>query len=62
MELTVDVDASIYQSLERRAEENEFESTAEYCETILSLVVEELDGDVRSEDVERRLEDLGYLN
>lgn len=62
MELTVDVDAAIHDSLTRRAEKNGFESTEAYCETILELVVEELEGDQRSEQVEQRLEDLGYLS
>lgn len=62
MELTVDVDESVYDSLEQRAENHGFESTEAYCETILGLVIEELDGDQRTDEVEKRLEDLGYLN
>lgn len=62
MELTVNVDDSVHEALSRRAEQNGFESTGTYCETVLELVVEELEENRRSKEVEERLEDLGYLS
>jgi hypothetical protein len=64
MELTLEIDDEIYRTLERRAEENGFESTEAYCRTILSTVVEELEkeGTEAGDEVEERLEDLGYLS
>lgn len=62
MELTLDLDDELYGTLERRAGANGFESTEEYARTILRTVVEELEEDVAGEDVEDRLEDLGYLS
>ena len=62
MELTLDLDDDLYGTLERRAENNGFESTEEYSRTILRTVVEELEADASDDEVEERLEDLGYLS
>jgi len=66
MEISLEIDDSLHRVLERRAEENGFDSTEEYCRTILSTVVEELEkGDTETDagdEVEERLEDLGYLS
>lgn len=62
MELSLDLDDDLYGVLERRAENNGFESTEEYSRTILRTVVEELEADASDDAVEERLEDLGYLS
>jgi plasmid stability protein len=62
MQLTLELDEDLHGSLERRAETHGFESTEEYCRTILQAVVEELEGDATDDEVEERLEDLGYLS
>ncbi|WP_178917749.1 hypothetical protein [Natronomonas gomsonensis] len=63
MELTLDVDDDTGAVLERRADEHGFDSIEEYAETVLSLVMNELENDTkRNEEVESRLEDLGYLS
>lgn len=61
MELRVDVDDAVYETLERRADEHGFESTEAYCRTVIELLIEELEGGTRDGEVEQRLEDLGYL-
>ena len=62
MELALDLEDDLYETLERRAEANGFESIEEYSRTILRTVVEELEADSTDDAVEERLEDLGYLN
>jgi len=62
MDLTLDLEDDLYAALERRAENNGFESTEEYTCTVLRTVIEELEDDVTSDDVEERLEDVGYLS
>jgi hypothetical protein len=64
MKLNLEINDDLSRVLERRAEENGFESTEAYCRTILSTVVEELEkeGTETDEAVEERLEDLGYLS
>jgi len=64
MEISVELDEETYRILERRAEENHFESTGEYCQRVLEILSEELEQDRFSDEdeVEQRLEDLGYLN
>lgn len=62
MELTLDLEEDLHETLKRRAQNNGFESTEEYAQTILRTVVEELESDATNEDVEARLEDLGYLS
>lgn len=58
MELTIDED--LYERLSTRAKRNGFESTEMYAETILTIVLDELE-DQRTDEVQDRLEDLGYL-
>jgi len=58
MELSIDRD--LYERLEQRAEETGFQSAEDYSVLVLRTVVEELDNE-REDDVEERLEDLGYL-
>lgn len=62
MELTLELDDDLYRTLERRAQDNGFESIEEYSGTILRTVVEELEEDATNDGVEERLEDLGYLS
>lgn len=62
MELVIDLDEETYETLERRAETNEFESPEEYSRVVLRTVMEELEENTESDDVEQRLEDLGYLS
>lgn len=63
MELTVDVDEDVYETIEQRARTNDFESPEEYCSVVIYEVIEELvDESDDSDAVEDRLEDLGYLS
>jgi predicted CopG family antitoxin len=64
MTKTIDIDDDLYERLQRRALDNEFDSTKEYCQTVLEIVVDELESDAEDAqaEVEDRLEDLGYLN
>lgn len=62
MDLALELDDDVYERLERRAQDNGFESTEEYCRTILRTVLEELEEERTADEVEQRLEDLGYLN
>lgn len=62
MDLALELDDDVYERLERRAKNNGFESTEEYCRTILRTVIEELEEERTADEVEERLEDLGYLN
>lgn len=62
MELTLDLDDDLYGTLERRARDNGFESAEAYSRTILRAVVEELEDHATDDDIEDRLEDLGYLS
>ena len=62
MELTLDLDDDLYGTLERRAQNNGFESTEEYARTVLGTVMDELEADASDDKVEERLEDLGYLS
>jgi len=63
MELSLEINDDLGGVLERRAEKNGFQSTEEYCCTILQTVVEELEEDADApNEVEERLEDLGYLS
>lgn len=64
MELNLDVD--VRNRLSSRADRQGFDSTEAYAETILTVVIEELEGERRadsdqSDEVKDRLEDLGYL-
>lgn len=62
MGIHLEIDEELLGRLERRAENNGFESTEAYCRTILRTVVEELEKEGTEDEVEERLEDLGYLN
>ena len=63
MDVTVDLDEEVFLVLQRRAEKNGFDSTAEYCEAALGILASELEPEGEpDDDVEERLEDLGYLN
>jgi len=61
MELTLEIEDSLYDGLSRRADEQGFESTEAYCAVILETVLTELEGEQRTKSVEQHLEDLGYL-
>ena len=62
MKLNIELDDDLYAALETRAKNNEFDSTEEYCRTVLEIVIGELEQESTSDEVEDRLEDLGYLN
>lgn len=62
MELALELDDDVYERLQRRAQNNGFESTEAYCRTVLRTVLEELEAEATDDEVEQRLEDLGYLN
>ncbi|QSW97915.1 hypothetical protein [Haloterrigena alkaliphila] len=65
---TISVPASVYERVERRLERSEFETADEYAtfvlEEVLARVEDETDeaaSSVDQEEVETRLEALGYL-
>lgn len=58
--MKIQLDRDTRERLARRAEQNEFDSTEKYIETILQVVVEELENQ-HTDTVQQRLEDLGYL-
>lgn len=60
MELTLDLDEEVYDSLEKRANRHDFTSPEDYAAAIVTTVLEELECD-DPEEVRDRLEDLGYL-
>lgn len=62
MDLTLELDEDLHRTLERRAEANGFESTEAYARTVLRTVMEELEDGAADDEVEERLEDLGYLS
>jgi len=62
MQLDLELDDDLYAALDTRAKNNNFESTEEYCRTVLEIVIDELEQEPTSNEVEDRLEDLGYLN
>ena len=64
MSRTIELDDDLYARLDGRATNNGFESTEAYCQMVLRTVVEELEegGKAMDQDVENRLEDLGYLS
>ena len=60
----VSIPSDLYETFERRAASNGFDSTKEYIEYILYVVayqVEDEDNADSSEDIRSRLESLGYL-
>lgn len=66
MDLVLDVDDDLYERLARRAESQGFESPEDYAHTVLDTVLDELESGERratatDDDVQERLEDLGYL-
>ena len=63
MSQTIELDNNLYARLDERATNNGFESTEAYCQMVLQTVLEEIEdeGTAMDEDVEDRLEDLGYL-
>lgn len=68
MPLSLELDDSVRQQLERRAERSEFDSLEEYIAFVLRQVatpepeIESVDVDIdREDEVRNRLESLGYL-
>jgi hypothetical protein len=59
--MQLDIDKQLHQRLSERAEKMGFDSTEEYCVTILEIVIDELEEENAHDDVQSRLEDLGYL-
>jgi len=62
MELVLELDDEIYETLRQRAQNNGFDSPEEYSQTVLRTVMEELEHETAHDEVESRLEDLGYLS
>lgn len=66
--MQLDIDDELYERLRKRAERQGFASAEEYSIIILETVLDELeniedDNDIGSNnDVQSRLEDLGYLD
>jgi hypothetical protein len=59
--MQLDIDKQLHQRLSERAEKMGFDSTEEYCVTILETVINELEEENANNEVQSRLEDLGYL-
>ena len=59
--MQLDIDDQLYDSLSQRAQEKGFDSAEEYSIVILKTVIDELDSQASNEDVQTRLQDLGYL-
>ncbi|WP_237560508.1 hypothetical protein [Halapricum salinum] len=58
--MNIEIDDTLYERIDDRAARKEFESADEYAETILRIVLDELE-DEPDRDVQDRLEDLGYM-
>ncbi|PSP77576.1 hypothetical protein BRC88_13040 [Halobacteriales archaeon QS_4_69_225] len=59
--MQLDIDKQLQQRLSERAEKMGFDSTEKYCVIILETVIDELEEEDAADDVQDRLEDLGYL-
>ncbi|KAA9406597.1 hypothetical protein ACNO8S_10260 [Haloarcula sp. KBTZ06] len=60
--MEIDVDSDLREKLSARAKRYGFDSGEEYASTILHIVISELEGtEAEDDDLEDRLEDLGYL-
>ena len=59
--MQLDIDEQLRNKLSKRADKVGFDSTEEYCVTVLETVINELESENADNDVEKRLEDLGYL-
>jgi PHD/YefM family antitoxin component YafN of YafNO toxin-antitoxin module len=59
--MELDVSDELYRQLSQRAEQKGFDSAEEYSIVIIQTVLEELEDSGASDEVESRLEDLGYL-
>lgn len=59
--MQLDVDDQLYDSLSQRAREKGFDSAEEYSIVVLETVIDELESQNPEEEVQNRLQDLGYL-
>lgn len=59
--MDLDIDDELYERLSRRADEKGFESPEDYSITIIKTVLDELEKTDTDDQVQNRLEDLGYL-
>jgi len=59
--MEVEIDDELGNRLSNRADQHGFSSTEEYINTILEVVVDELEDGSNDGHVRDRLEDLGYL-
>ena len=59
--MQLDIDKQLHRRLSERAEKMGFDSTEEYCLTVLETVMNELEDSDADAGVQNRLEDLGYL-
>jgi hypothetical protein len=59
--MQLDIDEQLQERLANRADKMGFDSTEEYCMTVLETVMNELENGDTDAEVQNRLEDLGYL-
>ncbi|MXR19085.1 hypothetical protein [Halobacterium bonnevillei] len=59
--MQLDIDDQLHERLSQRAKEKGFDSAEEYSVVILQNVIDELEAQTSSEEMENRLQDLGYL-
>jgi len=59
--MELDINKQLNAKLSNRADKMGFESTEEYCIMILETVINELEEENADDEVQNRLEDLGYL-
>jgi len=59
--MNIELEDDLAERLEQRAKANGFDSTREYTRMLIRTVLNELDRVESDGEVEKRLEDLGYL-
>jgi hypothetical protein len=63
--MELNIDEEIFERLKQRATESGFDSTEEYVNTVLAEFLSEIESDSsdheQQENIQQRLEDLGYL-
>lgn len=59
--MQLNIDKELYEKLSRRANRKGFDSAEEYSVFVLQTIIEELEESGADDEVQDRLEDLGYL-
>lgn len=59
--MQLNIDEELYEKLSRRGERKGFDSAEEYSVFVLQTIIEELEESGADDEVQDRLEDLGYL-